>query len=89
MEILEANAARDAARETAASATPPVRTSTPVRRPEQESSTTAEPLAENTTSGGEVDFDSEDDAALLEVSNSTVRQKTFLIRWEKVHLQYL
>ena len=49
-EILEARAAEDAAREAATSATPPVRTSTPVRRPEQESSTTATPLAVNTTS---------------------------------------
>ena len=68
-EILEARAAEDAAREAAASATPPVRTSTPVRRLEQESLTTATPLAVNTTScgwTGEVDFESEDEAALLE-----------------------
>ena len=51
-EILEARAAEDAAREAAESATPPVRTSTPVRRPEQESSATATPLAVNTTSCG-------------------------------------
>ena len=68
-EILEAQAAEDAAREAATSATPPIRTSTPVRTPEQESSTTATPLAVNTTScggTGKVDFKSEDDAALLE-----------------------
>ncbi len=63
-EILEARAAEDAAREAAESATPPVRTSTPVRRPEQESSTTAMPLVANTTSCGrtsKVDFESEDE----------------------------
>ena len=62
-------AAEDAAREAAESATLPVRTSTPVRRPEQESSTTATPLEVNTTLcgwTGEVDFESEDEAALLE-----------------------
>ena len=64
--ILETNDARSAVRETATLEPPPIRNPTPVRRLEQESSTTAEPLAENTTSGGEVDFDSEDDAALLE-----------------------
>merc|ERR1712240_667569 len=64
--ILETNDARNAVRETATVESPPIRDPTPVQRPEQESSTVAEPPAENNTSDGEVDFDSEDDAALLE-----------------------
>ena len=67
-EVMDAQAAERAAREAAASAPPPVRTSTPIEEPELECSTMATPLVENTTSCGEVgevDFDSEDDAALL------------------------
>ena len=62
-------AAEDAAREVAEPANPPTRTSTPVRRQEQESSMMATPLVVSDTPcgwTGEVDFESEDEATLLE-----------------------
>ena len=66
LHILEVNEERNAVRETAAVESPPINDPTPVIQPEQVSSTMAEPPAENNPQNGKVDFDSEEDQALLE-----------------------
>ena len=66
LHILEINEERNAVRETATVESPPINDPTPVLRPEQVSSTAVEPPAEYNPQDGEVDFDSEDDQALLD-----------------------
>ena len=64
LHFLEINEERNAVRETATVESPPISDPTPVLRPEQVSSTAVEPPAESNSQNG--DFDSEEDAALLE-----------------------
>ena len=66
LHFLEINEERNAVMETATAESPPVAEPTPILRSEQVISTAEEPPAELNPQDKEVDFDSEDDQALLD-----------------------